>query len=93
MRRAARVDSTQAAIKAGLAAFGADVWVIELPVDLLVGYKGRTYLMECKSLIGKREPKPARYTKLQAEFMQKWDGSPVITVTSAEEAVAAILRG
>ena len=49
MRRAARVDATQEAIVSALRAAGAYVWVIGLPVDLLVGYKGHTFCVEVKS--------------------------------------------
>ena len=90
MRRAARVDSTQAAIVAALQAAGASVWIIGLPVDLLVGYQGRIGLMECKSLTGKLAPKPAKYTALQVEFMRTWWGPNVFTVTSPEEAIEAL---
>jgi hypothetical protein len=90
MRRAAKVDATQAAVVAALRAAGASVWPIGLPVDLLVGRQGKTRLFEVKSLVGKRKPKPARYTELQIEFLRDWRGGPVVTVTSAEEALAAL---
>ena len=90
VRRAARTDSTQSVIVGGLRACGAYVWIIGLPVDLLVGWKGKTLLMECKSLTGKKAPKPKRYTELQKEFMAEWKGLPVATVTSIEEAITAL---
>lgn len=40
MRRAARVDANQEQIVSALRGAGAYVWIIGLPVDLLVGYKG-----------------------------------------------------
>ena len=90
MRRAARVDATQAEIVAALRAAGASVWVIGLPVDLLVGHRGRSMLIECKSVTGKRKPQPARYTDLQREFLATWRGGPVATVTDAESALRAL---
>jgi hypothetical protein len=90
MRRAARVDATQAEIVAALRAAGATVWVIGLPVDLMVGYAGRTLLIECKCLTGKREPKPTGHTKLQKAFMADWPGGPVATVTDAAGAINAL---
>ena len=90
MRRAARVDSTQAAIVAALRAQGAYVWLIGLPVDALVGYRGKTALVEFKSLTGKRAPKPARHTALQLDFMGAWPGGPVATVTDAEGALRVL---
>lgn len=87
MRRAARVDATQAAIVAALRAAGAYVWCIGLPCDLLVGYRGQTLIVECKSLTGKKAPKAARHTDLQREFMAAWPGGPVATVTDADGAL------
>ena len=95
MRRAARVDATQAEIVAALESAGASVYVIGLPVDLLVGLAGATVLVECKSLVGKRKPKPARYTDLQTKFMSGWRGGVVVTLTDAEGALALVrtMRG
>ena len=90
MRRAARVDATQAEIVAALREIGATVWIIGLPVDLCVGYAGKTLLMECKCLTGTREPKPTKHTKLQKDFMLDWRGGPVATVTDAAGAINAI---
>lgn len=90
MRRAARVDTTQAAIVAALEAIGASVYVIGLPVDLMAGFRGRTTLIECKSLTGKRNPKPKKHTALQIEFMRTWRGGPVATVTDVEGAIRAV---
>jgi hypothetical protein len=90
MRHAARVDSTQAEIVAALRGIGATVWIIGLPVDLLVGYAGKTMLMECKCLTGKRQPKPTKHTALQKDFMLSWVGGPVATVVDAEGAVNAV---
>lgn len=88
MRRAARVDETQDAIVAAFRDAGASVWIIGLPVDLLIGKHGKTALVECKRLEGKRQPKPARYTELQVSFLLDWRGGPVATVTD----VAGALR-
>jgi hypothetical protein len=90
MRRAARVDENQAAIVAALRQAGASVWIIGLPVDLVCGYRGITLLMEIKTLTGKRNPKPARYTDLQKSFMLDWRGGPVSTVTDVQGALTAI---
>jgi hypothetical protein len=49
MRRAARVDENQAQIISALRAAGAYVWIVGLPVDLLVGYRNHTYLVEIKT--------------------------------------------
>jgi len=84
MRRAARVDANQEAIVSALRAAGAYVWIIGLPVDLLVGYKGHTFLMEIKD-----GPKK-RLTKLQADFFESWAGSTLCRVDGPEAALRMI---
>lgn len=84
MRRAARVDATQEAIVSALRAAGAYVWVIGLPVDLLVGYKGHTFLVEVKSTSKKR------LTKLQADFFENWSGSTLARIDCPEAALRMI---
>ena len=84
MRYAARVDATQEAIVSALRAAGAYVWVIGLPVDLLVGYKNHTFLVECKS--GPRK----RLTKLQADFFENWSGSTLARIDCPEAALRMI---
>ena len=84
MRRAARVDANAIQVVSALRAAGAYVWIIGLPVDLLVGYKGHTFLMEIKD-----GPKK-RLTKLQADFFEKWSGSTLCRVDGPEAALRMI---
>ena len=84
MRHAKRVDSNQDAIVATLRAAGAYVWIISLPVDLLVGYKGHTFLVEIKTDARKR------LTALQADFFENWSGSTLARVDSPEAALRMI---
>ena len=84
MRRAARVDATQEAIVSALRAAGAYVWVIGLPVDLLVGYKGHTFCVEVKSGPSKR------LTRLQADFFENWSGSTLARIDCPEAALRMI---
>lgn len=81
MRRAARVDANQEQVVSALRAAGAYVWIIGLPVDLLVGYKGYTVLMEVKD--GPRK----RLTPLQEAFFAKWEGGTVSRVDGPESAL------
>ena len=81
MRYAARVDANQDQIVSALRAAGAYVWIIGLPVDLLVGYKGKTILVEVKS--GSKK----RLTKLQADFFENWCGSTLVRIDSLESAL------
>lgn len=84
MRRAARVDANQEQIVSALRAAGAYVWVIGLPVDLLVGYKGHTFLVEIKTDSKKR------LTKLQADFFENWMGGTLCRIDNAESALRMI---
>jgi hypothetical protein len=84
MRYAARVDANQTQIVSALRAAGAYVWIIGLPVDLLVGYRGHTFLMECKDGAKKR------LTGLQADFFESWNGSTVCRIDSPEAALRMI---
>ena len=84
MRYAARVDATQEQIVSALRAAGAYVWIIGLPVDLLVGYGGVTYLVEVKS-----GPKKT-LTKLQQEFFAKWIGGRLERIEGPEQALRMI---
>ena len=81
MRRAARVDANQAQIVSALRAAGANVWILGLPVDLLVGYKGCTVLMEVKD-----GPKK-RLTALQDTFFENWTGDTLSRVDGPEAAL------
>lgn len=84
MRYAARVDANQDQIVSALRAAGASVWIIGLPVDILVGYKGRTFLVEIKS--GSKK----RLTKLQTDFFESWSGGTLLRVNDAEGALRAL---
>ena len=84
MRRAARVDATQEAIVSALRAAGAYVWVIGLPVDLLVGYKDRTFLVEVKTTSKKS------LTSLQTDFFKSWTGSSLERIETPEQALKMI---
>jgi len=84
MRRAARVDANAIQVVSALRAAGAYVWIIGLPVDLLVGYKGHTFLMEIKD-----GPKK-RLTVLQADFFENWLGSTLCRVDGPEAALRMI---
>jgi hypothetical protein len=84
MRYAARVDANQDQIVVALRAAGAYVWIIGLPVDLLVGYKGHTFLVEIKTDAKKR------LTPLQEDFFENWGGSTLARVDSPDAALRMI---
>lgn len=85
MRRAARVDANQSAIVDALRAAGARVWIIGLPVDLLVGHRGRLMLMEVKD--GEKPPSERKKTSLQEKFFTDWSDCPVCLVDSVDAAL------
>ena len=84
MRHAKRVDANQEAIVKALRDAGAYVWIISLPVDLLVGYKDHTFLVEIK------KDAKQRLTALQADFFKNWAGSTLARVDSPEAALRMI---
>ena len=84
MRQAARVDANQTQIVSALRAAGAYVWIIGLPVDLLVGFRNHTFLVEIKSTSKKR------LTDLQDDFFKNWSGSTLARVDSPEAALRMI---
>jgi hypothetical protein len=84
MRHAARVDKNQEEIVSALRSAGAYVWIIGLPVDLLVGYKGQTFLVEVKN--GPRK----RLTALQDDFFNNWSGSTLARIDGSEAALRMI---
>ena len=84
MRYAKRVDQNQDQIVVALRAAGANVWIISLPVDLLVGYKGHTFLVEIKTDAKKR------LTALQQDFFESWGGSTLARIDSPDAALRMI---
>ena len=90
MRRAARVDENQRDVVAALRKIGA--FVSYLPVgfgvpDLLVGYKGQTFLMEVKNKDGRN-----RMTQGQIEFHNRWIGGALFIVRTPEAAIKAVTQ-
>ena len=83
MRRAARVDGNQADIVRALRKIGATVTLLHQVgsgcPDLLVSFRQRWYVMECKTKTGSHTP-------AQKEWISE-QRAPVYTVTSADEAV------
>jgi hypothetical protein len=84
MRYAARVDANQEQIVSALRSAGAYVWIIGLPIDLLVGFKGHTFLVEIKD-----GPKK-RLTKLQTDFFENWCGGTLCRVDCPDAALRMI---
>lgn len=85
--RFGRRDSTHLEVKGALRAVGASVFdtadVGQGFPDLVVGYRGRTYLLEVKAPGGKLQ-------ESQKRFAATWRGAPFIVVHSRAEALEAI---
>lgn len=98
--KAAQRDQSEPAIIKALEAAGATVWQLsgkDIP-DLLVGYKGQTFLLEAKTrgleYTDKRNGKTYRrdgaLREGQKEFFASWTGGPAREVFTPEEALMAI---
>ena len=91
MRRAARVDDNQKEIVSALRKVGATVRVITqgdgLP-DLLVGFRGRTVLMEVKD--GNKVPSAQALTEAEKKFHDEWRGGSLVVVNSIEAALLSL---
>lgn len=92
--RRRRVDTTQAEIVRDLTARGYRVDIIREPVDISVGrpaWGNRFVFLECKSPVGKRNPK-ARTRAAQPKQNEFCTLYSVPRVTSPSEAHAAVLE-
>ena len=92
MRRAARTDSNQEEIVKALRAVGATVQSLAgvghgVP-DLLVGYEGKTILMEVKD--GKKSPSHRELTPDQVKWIDNWTGGSVFIVDTVQAAWNAL---
>jgi hypothetical protein len=91
MRRRAKVDVTQPEIVAALKSAGATVQHLHSVgagcPDLMVGFRGRNWLIECKPDVG--SPSKRKLRETQVEWHEGWKGQ-VATVETAEAALAVI---
>lgn len=82
-------DANEGEIFATLASYGLSVEPMDKPADALVGYMGRTYLVEVKNPKGKN-----KLTKPQETFLETWKGDHTILRTAEEaSAFARAVRG
>ncbi|GAB3663954.1 hypothetical protein GCM10027594_32450 [Hymenobacter agri] len=91
IRTASRIDANQPAIVAALRGIGASVLhVHQLKncFDLLVGYRGRTFLLEIKD--PSQPPSKRQLTPGEAEFKAQWRGTPYHVVHTVDEALALL---
>ena len=84
MTRARRIDTTQREIVAGLRGLGWRVWVIGGDIDLAVLVGQDVYLVDAKTVHGRKY----RTTERQADMVA--DGWPIIFGTTAQDVADAI---
>lgn len=92
MRRAARIDANQEQVVSALRAAGATVQSLAgvgvgVP-DLLVGYQGKTLLLEVKD--GKKPPSERRLTEDQVKWHGAWRGGPLAVVDGVDAALRVL---
>lgn len=92
MRRAAKIDRNQPEIVAALRRIGARVYSMAaqgdgIP-DLLVGFRGETFLLEVKD--GSLPPSARQLTPFQIQWHASWNGGKCFVVSSVAEALAAL---
>ena len=93
-RYAARIDKIQPAVVKAMRAIGSSVAVTSdagkgFP-DLVVGYQGRTILMELKDPDATKRSTGSRLTPAQAAFHASWRGDTLIVVSSVDQALGAV---
>lgn len=92
MRRAARVDANHSEIVQLLREIGCSVQslagVADGCPDLLVGYRGQTFLFEVKD--GMKPSSKRKLTPDQEAWVDGWRGSPVWLVTDKTTALEAL---
>ena len=87
--RAARIDANHEQIVSALRAAGASVQSLAgvgkgVP-DLLVGFQGKTLLMEVKD--GRKTPSERRLTEDQVRWHGAWNGGPLAIVDGVDAAL------
>ena len=75
----AKRDANEPIILTTLEAFGFSVFPLDLPLDAVVGYGGRTFLVEVKAAKG-------QLTDAQRKFLETWRGQHIVLRTHAEAA-------
>lgn len=91
-RYARNVDANQVAVVDALRRVGALVQHLHTVgggcPDLLVGYRGKLFLLEVKD--GRKPPSARELNDAEISWHRRWAGYPVHTVTSPLEALKAI---
>jgi hypothetical protein len=84
MRYAAKRDITEREIVEALEALGFSVERMDFPCDLACGFRGKTYLVECKTPT--KQGGKDKATPKQKRFLETWRGNYTV-LRSADEAI------
>lgn len=76
-------DASEAKIVDCLRSAGCSVERMDKPCDLLIGFRGETFLVEVKTGKGK-------LTDSQSDFKAKWRGSPVFIIRDVSGALETL---
>jgi hypothetical protein len=92
-RYATRRDKAQPPIIKALESVGAEVWVIEHPVDLLVRFRQQWHLLEVKTPQGKKgTAKSDKRQQAQINFIESTKTPIVKTPLEALQAIGAFVQ-
>ena len=84
-------DANELSIVRALEAVGASVHRLDTPCDLLVGWRGRNWMLEVKPAPGKNvRSLDTQFNELQREFWLTWRGEYARIVRTEREALEAI---
>jgi len=81
-----RTDANQKDITKALEAIGCTVYLVGRPVDLLVGYQAKNFLLEVKNKSGLNQ-----LTAFQKKWMPSWKGQ-VRIVYSVDDAIEVVTQ-
>ena len=84
------VDANQLEIVKGLEQIGCDVLELGFPLDLLVGYRGRNWLLEVKD--PNKAPSERKLTAAEDSFFKLWRGQRALVETIGE-AIKVVTNG
>lgn len=91
-KHAGRTDANHTAVKTALGGMGCSVQSLGMVgdgcPDLLVGYRGQTFLVEVKD--GAKSPSERKLTAAQERWHRWWTGATVIVAKSPDEAIEAV---
>ena len=87
MRRASKRDASEKPIVDALRKCGCSVYIMDKPVDLLIGFRSRTFLAECKT---PQTQYGKKLNKAQQDFQDNWKGDAVVILRTVDDALAFV---